>query len=137
MTGRRIARFLGDLRRCAPRRVAPARIAALALLAFSLRGLIPLGFMPAQGSLGVVLCHEDFPAHFFSHGAPSRGKPGSGERDSHCLFCGGTSPAPAFTLAGIARITPVSIGVARFSESFEESVRPTHTPQARAPPHPV
>lgn len=93
--------------------------------------------MPAQGSLGLVLCHEGFPAHFFSHGGPSHGHRGGGERDSHCLFCGGTSPAPAFTLAAIARIAPVSIGVVRFSESFDQSVRLAHTPQARAPPHPV
>ncbi len=133
MTGWRIGRLLRDLRRLAPRRAEPAWIATLALLAFSLRGLIPLGFMPAGGSL--VLCHEGFPAHFFSQGEPSHGKRGGGERDSHCLFCGGSSPAPAFTLAGIARITPVSIGLVRFLESSDQSARLAHTPQARAPPH--
>ncbi len=133
MTGWRIARLLRNLRRFAPRRAAPAWIAALALLAFSLHGLIPLGFMPAGGSL--VLCHEGFPAHFFSHGAPSHGKQGGGARDGHCFFCGGSSSAPAFTLAGIARIAPVSIGVVRFPESSDQSVRLAHTPQARAPPH--
>ena len=135
MIGWRTPRLVRHRRRLAPRRGVPAWVAILALLGFGLRGLIPLGFEPANGSLGLVLCHQGFPTHFFSQDRPSHGKrPGTGTRDAHCLFCGGTSPAPAFTLAGIARITPVSIGLIPFSESSLQSVRLAHIPQARAPP---
>ena len=134
MSGWRTSRLVRRRRRSAPRAGAPVWVAILALFAFGPRGLIPMGFEPADGTLAVVLCHEGFPAHFFSHGAP-HGKRGAGERDAHCLFCGGSSPAPAFALPGIARIAPVSLGIVRFSESSDQSVRLAHIPQARAPPH--
>lgn len=104
------------------------------ILAFGLRALIPLGFEPAHRSLGLALCHQGFPAHFFSHGGPSHGKPGEGGRDSHCLFCSAGSPAPAFPLASLARITPLSIGLVPLTESSLPGIRRAHIPQARAPP---
>jgi hypothetical protein len=114
----------------------PAWLAVVALLAFGLRGLIPVGFEPADGSFALVICHEGFPAHFFSHGMPSHAKhAGGGARHSHCAFCNGTSPAPVFSFGAIARIAPVAIGVVRFFEPLSESVRLAHIPQARAPPH--
>lgn len=135
MTGWRNPRLARQQRRGTSRRTVPWA-AVLALLAFSLRGLIPLGFEPADGSLTLALCHEGFPAHFFSQGTPSKGRrPGHGGRESHCLYCNGTSPAPAFSLATVAHVVPVSIGVVQLLESDVQSVRHAHIPQARAPPH--
>lgn len=115
----------------------PAWVAVLALLAFGLRGLIPVGFEPAHGSFTLVLCHEGFPAHFFSHGAPSHSKhSGNGAGDSHCPFCNAASPAPTTSYGALAVVSPVSILAVRFSESPAQRVRLAHTPhQARAPPH--
>lgn len=112
----------------------------LALLGFGLRALIPIGFEPAHGSLSLVLCHEGFPARFFSplRGTVSHGgHAGTGVHDSHCAFCNGTSPAPAFSLAAIAGIRPVAIGLIGFFQSSSRSVPLAHIPQARAPPRPV
>ena len=111
---------------------------ALALLGFALRTLIPIGFEPAQGSLSIVLCHEGFPAGFFSHRrrtAPQTHGEGGSRRDAHCAYCNGTSPAPAFSLASLVRTAPVAIGVVSFLESSAPSVRLAHVPQARGPPH--
>lgn len=109
----------------------------LALLGFGLRALIPIGFEPADGSLSLVLCHEGFPAYFFSgeRGAVARGgHAGGGARDAHCLFCNAATPVPACFPASIARIAPISIGIVTFIESPAQSVRSAHIPQARAPP---
>lgn len=113
---------------------------ALALLGFALRALIPVGFEPANGSLSLALCHEGFPAQFFSHGqgrAAHGGHAGTGTHGSHCTFCNGASPAPAFSFAGLPRIAPVAIGFVSFVQSSSQSVRLAHIPQARAPPQPV
>lgn len=110
----------------------------LALLGFALRVLIPLGFEPAHGSLSLVLCHEGFPARFFSHGrgtALHAHGAGGSRGDAHCAYCNGTSPAPAFSLPSLVRTAPVAIGVVSFLESSAASVRLTHVPQARGPPH--
>lgn len=116
----------------------PAWAAVLAILAFGLRGLIPVGFEPADGSLAIVLCHEGFPAQFFSHAVP-KGKSTGGRsaHGTHCAFCNGTSPAPAFAVAALAHVAPVSIGVVALAESSVQSVRLAHIPQARAPPRSV
>lgn len=111
---------------------------ALALAGFALRALIPVGFEPANGSLSLVLCQEGFPAQFFSHGrrsAPHGRTSGHGGQESHCAFCNGASPAPAFScLPTIARVAPVAIGVVGVFTPSTHSVRLSHTPQARAPP---
>jgi hypothetical protein len=106
----------------------------LALLGFALRALIPLGFEPAPGALSLVLCHEGFPAGFFSHGPRhAHGAVGS-RRHGHCAYCNGTSPAPAFSIVSLVRTAPVAIGVVSFLESSTPSVRLAHVPQARGPP---
>ena len=136
MSGSRIARARRQ-RSFAPRRGAPAWAVALALLGFALRSLIPMGFEPADGSLSLVLCHEGFPAQFFSsgHGPGSHGQAAGGaRRDAHCVFCNGTSPAPALSFAGIVRVAPVAIGFVSLPEFSSQSVRLAHIPQARAPP---
>jgi len=105
-----------------------------------LRAFIPIGFEPAHGSLSLVLCHEGFPAQFFSHerGTASHdGHAGTGVRDSHCAFCNGTSPAPPLSVAGVIGIRPVALGLVSFFQSSSQSVSSAHIPQARAPPHPV
>lgn len=113
----------------------PPWLAVLALLAFGLRGLIPVGFEPAQGSVALVLCHDGFPAHFFSRGRSAHGRQAGGaSRDAHCVFCNSSVPAPAFTVWGVARVAPVSIGIVHFFRSHCATLRLAHTPQARAPP---
>lgn len=112
----------------------------LALLGFALRALIPIGFEPADGALSLVLCHEGFPAQFFSRqrvAAPQGRHAGTGGHTSHCAFCNGTSPAPALSVAGIAGIAPVAIGLVGVLQSPSQSFRLAHIPQARAPPRPV
>ena len=134
MTGRRIALRVFPPRRGLPRG-APPWAAVLALAAFALRGLIPLGFEPADGALALVLCPAGFPADFFSHGPAAPGRhAGGGAREAHCLFCNGSPPAPAFALPVLAGAAPLALGFVPLLESSAQPVRLAHGPQARAPP---
>jgi hypothetical protein len=119
------------------RRAAPGWLAALALLAFGLRALVPLGFEPASGAVALVLCHEGFPAGFFTHGARRHrmGAPRTpSPADSHCLFCNSVSPAPANALTAL--VLPVLPAIARLEvhAPVVRGLKRGHTPQARAPP---
>ncbi len=135
LNGGQSTRWVRWARRPGRRRGLPGWAGALALLAFGLRSLVPIGFEPAPGTLSIVLCQEGFPAQDFSQGKAAHDGRGSGSAGgAHCAFCNGTSPAPAYTLADIARGVPPAIGVVSVSESALDSIRPAHTPQARAPP---
>ncbi len=113
----------------------PGWFAALALLAFGLRALVPLGFEPASGAVGLVLCHQGFPAGFFRHGARQHrvGAPRS-TADSHCLFCNSVSPAPANALTALTLRAPLAIATVEVRTQFFRGISRRHTPQARAPP---
>lgn len=133
MTGRCYRSPGPDPRRGPPRGGVPSWVALLALFAFGLRGLIPVGFEPADGSLAVVLCHQGFPAQFFAHGKPAPHTGGT-DRDSHCLFCSAGGSAPSSPLPTVAYRAPVAIGLVSFSQPSLQTVRLAHVPQARAPP---
>lgn len=125
----------GSARRSASRRTVPGWAGWLVLAAFGLRALVPLGFEPGSHSLSLVLCHEGFPAGFFAHGATPHGAHHAGSSASaHCLFCNGTSPAPAYRLASLIHRTPLAIGVPRAQPLAPADIRFAYIPQARAPP---
>lgn len=107
----------------------------LALVLFGLRALVPVGFEPGTHATSIVLCHEGFPAGFFSHGKARHGAHGAGSASTaHCLFCNGTSPAPPYQLASLIQHVPYTIGLVLIRSPSLRLIRLTHTPQARAPP---
>lgn len=115
----------------------PVWLGWLALLAFALRALVPLGFEPGAHGLSIQLCHEGFPSGFFGHGGAHRsahGEPGGAGSASHCLFCNGTSPAPASALVHRIPRAPYAIGVQAVPPAVSPGRHCAHIPQARAPP---
>ena len=125
---------LNPARRRTLRRL-PGWIGWLALLAFGLRALVPLGFEPGGHSLSIVLCHEGFPAGFFAHGPLGHGSHrSSGAGSSHCLFCNGTTPAPAYAFAGLVHHAAYAVASTPLEPASLSIPRLAHTPQARAPP---
>ncbi|MGC8522027.1 MAG: hypothetical protein ACP5PN_09235 [Steroidobacteraceae bacterium] len=130
----------GAARRFRPRRAAPGWVGWLALTAFGLRALVPLGFDPNPHTLSIVLCHQGFPAGFFTHGAPppgARGGRGGEGSSAHCLFCSSTSPAPPYTLAGVIHRAFYAVDLSPLRPPLLRGIRLAYTPQARAPPSPV
>ena len=120
--------------RHAPRRGLPGWVGWLALLAFGLRALVPLGFEPDARALAIEICHEGFPAGFFAHGAAGHGAP-AGHTVTHCAFCNGTTPVPAYACAGLTlRAAPYAVALRELKPTSILSVPLAHTPQARAPP---
>ncbi|MDA8348339.1 MAG: hypothetical protein M0038_05985 [Pseudomonadota bacterium] len=119
--------------RHAPRRRLPGWAGWLALLAFGLRALVPLGFEPGTHSLAIQLCHEGFPSGYFAHGRAPHGAP-AGRTSTHCTFCNGTTPAPAYALAGLTLRATDAVALAEPAVASNFSVPLAYTPQARAPP---
>ncbi len=116
-------------------------LVVLALLGLGLRALIPVGFDPAPGSFGVVLCPEAFPPGFLATSAHSRTAGSTGGRPTHespCTFCNSPNPGPLSLTAILApRISMVATwSVAAFAPG-PTGIRVVHIPQARAPPRPV
>lgn len=116
-----------------PRRGLTGWAGWLALIAFGLRALVPLGFDPAAHSLGIEICHQGFPAGFFAHGGARSGAPAH-RTASHCTFCNGTTPAPAYVLTGLTLRTPYAVALSEPEPAASLSVPLAYTPQARAPP---
>lgn len=113
----------------------PAWVGWLALAAFGLRALVPLGFEPSLHGLALVLCHEGFPSGYFAHGAARHGAAGAGSHASdHCVFCNGTSSAPAYALASLVHRAPYAVELALTQPPAPADIRFAHIPQARAPP---
>jgi len=122
--------------RHAPRRRLPGWAGWLALVAFGLRALVPLGFEPGTHSLAIEICHEGFPSGFFAHGGARHGTP-AGRTVTHCTFCNGTTPAPAYALAGLTLRAADAVALAEPAPASNFSVPLAYTPQARAPPTPA
>ena len=122
--------------RHAPRRLLPGWAGWLALVAFGLRALVPLGFEPGTHSLAIEICHEGFPSGFFAHGGARHGTP-AGRTVTHCTFCNGTTPAPAYALAGLTLRAADAVALAEPAPASNFSVPLAYTPQARAPPTPA
>ena len=113
----------------------PAWVGWLALVPFGLRALVPLGFEPGTHGLSIVLCHEGFPTGYFAHGGALHGGQGAGSRAAtHCVFCNGTSPAPAYALTSLVHRAPYAVDLAFTQPPAPAGVRFAHIPQARAPP---
>ncbi len=113
----------------------PAWVGWLALAAFGLRALVPLGFEPGTHGLSIVLCHEGFPSGYFAHGGARHGALGAGSSaTNHCVFCNGTSPAPAYALASLVHRAPYAVDLAMTQPPAPAGIRFAHIPQARAPP---
>lgn len=122
--------------RHAPRRRLPGWAGWLALLAFGLRALVPLGFEPGTHSLAIEICHEGFPSGFFAHGGARHGAP-AGRTVTHCTFCNGSTPAPAYSVAGLTLRAADAVALAEPEPASNFSVPLAYTPQARAPPTPA
>jgi hypothetical protein len=119
-------------------------LAAVVLFGLALRALIPVGFDPAHGSFGVVLCPDGFPPGFFAtstdpHAGGRASHPGG--RPSHsdpCIFCNSPSPGPVSLTVFLAPlIVLLAIWTVALFPSGPTGIRLVHTPQARAPPLPV
>jgi hypothetical protein len=127
-----------------PKRRTRSVHAAVALFGLALRILIPVGFDPAHGSFGLVLCPDGFPPGFFAistdpraaAGAPHPG--GSPAHSSPCIFCNSSSPGPV-SLTGVLalRMVLVALPVVVPFVPGPTGIRLVHTPQPRAPPLPV
>ncbi len=94
---------------------------------------MPLGFEPDAHSLAIEICHEGFPSGFFARGGARHGVP-AGRTATHCTFCNGTTPAPAYALAGLTLRAPDAVAPADSEPVSPFSVPLAYTPQARAPP---
>jgi Protein of unknown function (DUF2946) len=124
------------------------------LLALALRGLIPVGYMPAaDGSLSLMICPDGFPAWLLpagktgampagmgmpggmAHSGPGRSGHGAMVGD-HCIFCTGFSAAPPALLPAAFFLLVAVIAVVTVTVAPPIGIRLVHLPRARAPPAP-
>jgi hypothetical protein len=109
-------------------------VTGILLVALAFRAIVPVGFMPASGSIfALEICGDQLPAHSASH--HSHDQSGAHAHFARCPF--GSAPA-AGPISQIAAVAPTALPTAVPVVDFDElrlGVRPDRAHRSRAPPH--